>query len=274
MANSIHVGTDPASLTDLSGASYGVTLLKTAWPWMATPSTILQNLPERDGGSILVNSFRMRSVSFPLRIEGTSNSDLLSKIEEIHKLIDPRLGLIYVKADVWSDRLFYGRFSGPWQAGYRGQLVTTVTAPFTSQWAETLSTTETTQTETVSASPEAFTVPAAGTVDGSGPALPQWIIKNTSGSASGAIKITNGTTAETFSLPTTASIPNGTWLRLDRERWTVETSTDSGSTWTAAPSLVGAGKNIPRINPGVSNSCTLTNLSSGSIDIVYRARFI
>ncbi len=274
MANSIHVGTDPASLTDLSGASYGVTLLKTAWPWMASPDAFLQNIPQRDGGSVLVNNFRMRAAAFPLRIAGTSNSDLLSKLESIHKLTDPRLGAIYVKADVWSDRLFYGRFTGPWSAGYRGQLVINVAAEFTNQWSELLSTTETTQTETVSASPEAFTVPAAGSVAGSAPALPQWVIKNTSGGASGAIKLTNGTTAETFSLPTTASIPNGTWLRLDRERWTVETSTDSGSTWSDAPALVGTGKNIPRINPGVSNSCTLTNLSSGAIDIVYRARYI
>ncbi len=274
MSNSIHVGSSADSLTDLSGASYGVTLLKMAWPWMAGSDAFMHDLPQGNRRVLLVNSMRGRVEVFPLRIEGTSNSNLRSKVEAIKRLVDPRLGNIYVKSDVWSDYLFFGRFTSPWPGPYRGQLVTNIQAEFTNKWADLLSTTETTQNVTVSGSPQAFNVPASGSVAGSSPAEPQWIIKNTSGSVSGAIRLVNNTTDESFYLATGASIPNGTWLRLDRERWTVETSVNSGSTWSDASALVGSLKNIPRLNPGGVNSCTLSNLSSGTVSVIYRARYM
>ena len=224
------------------------------------------------GGVAFANGFHARVLSIPAIIIGSSRSDLASKVDAVMALLNPELGLQYLKFDAESDRAWRGSVSGRISRKPKGIVAVEITIPWTCVESAAYSTTETSQTITINANPKTFAVPAAGSVAGSAYALPTWVVKNTSGGTSGALTLQNTTTGEKVS--TTAGIANGTWLRFDAARQILETSTDSGSTWAAAMSNRGSYRNIPRLKPGASNSLTLTGLSSGSVVATYRARYL
>lgn len=83
--------------------------------------------------------------------------------------------------------------------------------------------------------------------------------------ASTGMSITNGTTNESLSFANTYS----GWIRIDTERMVVETSSNSGSTWT--PSLTGVSGIFPTIKSNASNSISVSGFT-GTVDVSFRAR--
>jgi phage-related protein len=272
MSDSLHFGLSASLLTDLSANQYGLKVEQGEMPWAADPQLNLVDLPGRDGGHVYGSHYGTRRITIPVRVEGDDAADLRDKMDSIMWLLRSSRGNAYWKLDSLPDRLAYGRLgagvvfrpSGPRLA--RGVLQVVCPSAFL------LSTTETVQTVSVAASPKSFNVQAADAVEGTAPAAPVWVVKNTSGGTSSALTLENVTTAEKVS--TSTGIANGAWLRFDADRMTIEKSVDSGANWTSFMAFRGTYKNIPLLVPGQVNSCVLTGLTAGSIEITYRARYL
>jgi len=267
---SVHVGSDPTSLTDLGGATYGLTVLRHAPVWMAAPQGHGNDLPGLDGGYSDGLTLRAVEMTVPCIVRASTAAALRTQLDAVLPLISPRSGDQWWKFDWQSDRLRYGRV---WDVVQGASMPNLARLDLTLRLSDACaySTTSTSQTLTVSSTPQTLTIPATGSVAGSADARPVWVIKNTSGSESSALTLTSSTTSESISL---AALPNGYWYRLDLPRQIVERSSNSGSTWSTFYSGVGSATQIPRLEAGSSNSLTLSGLSSGSVVVTYRARYL
>jgi hypothetical protein len=272
MANSVHFGTTAGSLTDLSGSSYGVTVETTEVSGMPDVQASVSGLPGSNGALVYGRGFGPRTIDATLRVVGNDAANLQGKIDNILYLIDPRRGVGWWKFDHQADRIWNGAVVRGFGSVVRGNRMARL--PLQIQLASALAygVDETTQTVTVSGSPQAFSVPGSGVLGGTASAEPVWLVKNTSGSTSGVLTLANSSTAETVS--TSVGIANGHWLRFDRARQIIERSTDSGVSWTSFMSSRGAQRNIPTLAAKQGNSCALTGLTGGEIVITYRTRFI
>lgn len=270
--STLHFGTSASSLADLSANQYGLSVEGDRLTWMAAPQLSFTDTPGRDGAHIYGSRYAGRRFSIPIRVEGDDADDLRNKLDAIAYKLRPGQGNGYWKLDAVPDRLAFGRIGAAVEFQTFGARLARGVLQIVCPDAFLHSTTETVQTVTVSGSPQAFNVTASGVAPGTAPASPVWVVKNTSGGASGALTLANSTTGESVS--TSAGIANGHWLRFDAVRKIIERSTDSGGSWASFMAYRGSARNIPGLNPQVQNACTLTGLTGGEITITYRARFL
>lgn len=271
--HSLHFGAQAGSLTDLSGDTYGLLVEPGAIGFGPTPQTSIAQTPGRDGGHIYNTRYSGRTATIPIRVEGDSAADLKTKLDAVAYFLRASRGNGYYKLDSFDDRLFYGRLDGRLDFDFYGPRMARATLQLISPEAFLYAATETTQTETISASPTTFDVPNGGAdVAGTAPASPVWIIKNTAGSTSGAITFESLTRSEVFN--TTTGLGNNHWARLDVARGILERSTDSGANWSAWMTARGNYTDIPRLSPQTSNSIRITGITAGEVVCTYRARFL
>ena len=122
---------------------------------------------------------------------------------------------------------------------------------------------------TQATNPDTWSV-TSGQAEGSQYSFPV-VLMNPSGSPSN-ITVENDTTNETVVYGQAFTSGASNRIRFDSARMIWETSTDSGSTWTASMST--ASGVFPRIKPGVQNDFIFTGFSAGSINISFRPRYL
>jgi len=276
MAYSFHFGTALGSLTDLSGSDYNVSVFADDNPIMPELGIGTYDIPQLDSQRLYTAKAQSRTISIPCVIRGTSEANLRTRLDNMLDLI--MLGNVsgYLKLDTFDTRIWHGRFVGRSDEKRHGANNMLFTLSFQCEDMYSYATSLTTQTIAISSNPQTFIVPGTSgtTVAGTADPTPVWVVKNTSGSTSGALTLANTTSSETIN--TTAGIVNGAWIRFDYDRQIVEWTDDGGVTWYAstAMALIGTNPNIPRLVHGVSNSVTLTGLASGSVVLTYYARYI
>lgn len=122
---------------------------------------------------------------------------------------------------------------------------------------------------TQATNPDTWSV-TSGQAEGSQYSFPV-VLMNPSGSPSN-ITVENDTTNETIVYGQSFTSGGSNRIRFDTARMIWETSTDSGSTWTASMST--ATGTFPRIKPGVQNDFIFTGFSAGTINISFRPRYL
>ncbi len=100
---------------------------------------------------------------------------------------------------------------------------------------------------------------------------PVYILRNTTGGNITSVILANATTGETLNW--TGTLADDDYLRIDSDLETIESSSDLLA-WTDELGGLGAGDPFPRLKPRVTNSITVTGLSSGTLDIQHRGRFL
>ena len=268
MSNSIHYNG-----TDLSGASYGLTVEKGTVPVLSSPRRDVQSSGRGYGGAQVGTGFEPLTISINAQVIGSSESDLTDKLDALTYLLDPQNGEKSIRFDDWkSGRYWKGVLASALDPQYQNPSSVKLQLQFVCVDARAYRTTDVSTDYTISATPQALTIPATGAVVGNAKPDPTWIIKNTSGGSVSSIVFANSTTGETVTL--TATLANNNWLRITTGMGgTVEKSTDSGGSWTSAISYASLPL-VPSLAPNVANSITVTGLSAGTLSLTYTPRYL
>ena len=265
MANSFHVGSAIAAMTDLSGVTYDLTVGRVKFPWFAAPRISEIDMPQIDGVYLDCNYLGGATLTITCHIIGTNAADTLANLDAVLGKIDPRLGAQYIKLDALSTRVFHGMLAKEINEEWRGEHALIFDAVFRLGRAFSQSTSATSQTVS---SPASFNVPATGAVAGNVDLRPTITVKAHTG---GALTITNVTTGEKVS--TNTDMAAGTWWKFDSDRKVIEVSTDGGTTWSANQAVLGTYANFPSLTAGVANAFTITGGTGGTVAVDYSARY-
>ena len=268
MARSLHFNG-----TDLSGASYGVTVLRHAVSFTAAPRVERYMIGNRQGGFSQGGFLGARQISCDCIVTASSNDDLDDKLDAIKLLMDPRAGDKSIRFDHMNDRYYLGRIDGDIDFDYVGPNSALMELRFTCANPSAYAHSETTQSITIDASPDTNAVPASGSLAGTDYTYPVWTIQNTSGGTlSSGITINNATTGEIIQVDYVLS--NGHYLRIDSSRQRVDSSTNN-STWISRMTSINTNyTRFPRLKPAVSNSIIVTGANGCALTVTYRARFL
>jgi len=258
--------------TDLGGTTYGLTVLNaTPIPVRGEARVHTRDIPGRDGGIAIAGYAESTELEVEAWIEGSSVTDLQSKIDAVNLVCSPRLGPKVITIDEFPGR----RWTGVLKNALRGRLMNTgtrVTLSFFCADPAAEASTATSQSVTVNETPEAFNVPASGNIAGSLDAAPVWTLENTHAGGLTGITLTNTTRGESISI--SQSVGMNEYLRVDVARGVVEYSTD-GLSWTIINNkITSSPAAFPRLSPGVPNACTLTGVTAGTLTVSYRARYL
>lgn len=254
-------------------ASYGLTVLDST-PLPVWPGARLyrKDVPQRHGGVGAGGKTESRRIQVSCIVEGSSISDLQSKLDTIKRLLNPDNGSKAFYLDAMSDRMWYGQLATRIEAQVIGAVAARLLLVFDCADPLAYATSLTTQTVTVSADPHSFNVPASSTVAGSVEALPVWTVRNTDAASATGVAVENTTRSETISVAYT--VPTNAYVRIDTARELVEYSAD-GTTWTPIMSaIITAPLYWPKLTPGVANACKVHGLTAGTLAISYRARYL
>ncbi len=260
---------------DLGSATYGVRHVVS--PVQAQPDfrLHLHALLGRDGVTDQGNSFQARRLLANCILIGGSNADRLDRLDLVKAVVTPTAGVKSLRFDFENhlEREYMARVNGPIIVTLKGsanlqfQLNFIVPSVFARDRAET------SQTITVDETPEAFNVPAAGTVPGSVEKIrPVWVITNTNAGATSSCVLVNTTRSET--LTWTGALAHNDKLRIDCQREAIEKSDDGGSTYSSVISGMTVGDPFPLLTPGVQNAMTLTGVTDGSVVVTYRGLYL
>lgn len=260
--------------TDLSGSTYGLTVLADSFPLSAQPQVDVQGVAQWFGGVSRAPGFGPLTIPVKCVVTGSSASDLASKLDALKYLLNPRNGEKTLKFDYMSDRYWYAVLANPGALSAHGVTWKEFDLVFVAGDCRAYSTTTRSSPDfTVTASPHSMTVESGPTaVAGTAQADPVWIIKNTSGGTVTSLTLNNSTAGE--SVTWTGSLANGNWLKIDIARGVVEKSTDSGATYTNVMSGVSGSFVLPSLTGGVANTVVLTGFSAATVTLTYTARYI
>jgi hypothetical protein len=252
--------------TDLGGATYGVLLERHVRP--VAPRIIETSvIPGADGAITYGGYLGAQTIDLPLVIEGSSRSDLHTKLDAV-------VGVLHtdeakaLAPDYMGGRYWLAQLANLGGIEYFGMTACRTTATFIVADARLYAASETSQTLTVATDPDSFSVPASGNVAGTAVADPEWELTLSAGASS--IEIENTTRGESVTYG--ASLTSGDKLKVVSEPTSMRVYVDTGSGY--AESMGDVSGVPPRLSPGVSNSVTVTGLSSGSLDVTYRARYL
>lgn len=255
--------------TDLSGASYGLTVLETEAPFMAKPQVDVQGVAQWFGGISRSPGFDALTIPVPCVVSGSSASDLLTKLDALRLVLNPRNGQKTLKFDYMSNRYWYAVLANPGDLSAVGVSWKKFNLVFVAGDSRAYSTSDrATPDFTINTNPYTMTETPAGTAT----ADPIWIIKNTSGGTVTSLTLNNTTTVE--SVTWVGSLANGDWLKVDIPRGVIEKSTDSGANYTDSMSGVSGSFILPTLKPSVVNSITLTGFSAATVVLTYTARYL
>ena len=272
MANSMHLNT-----VDLSGSDYGVTVLHRDLPLFPQTTVDVVNLPYAFGGTSQGAYNEPWHFSIPCVVQGTTSANLKTRLDNLGLLLYQRQdALTSLKFDTSSDRYWNVRVAGIVDGGRVGPCGVALSMEFDVPDPRAYATSATSQSAGITSSPDTVTVPAAGIVAGSAPADPTIYVRNSTGATVSGIIVNNTTRSETI---TFGSIVNDThWLKIDCTPTTQRCyhSTDTGDNpivLSYTEVMGGVSGDFPLLEPGVANSFTVTALSAGTFQIVYRARY-
>lgn len=265
MANSMYFKS-----TDLSGSSYGLTVTKSTWPELSTPSLDIQKVAF--GPAVSYRSqFEPRVFDVNCLVQGTSRTDLHDKLAAIAGLLmddDEQ----YLSFDAFRPtHQWKARYSsGLEDMEYMGLTAASFKLKFVCPDPIAYSTTSrTTPDISIDADPKTFNLESATAIPGNWYAKPIYIVKAVNGS--NTVILSNTTTGETLTWAST--MDNGIWLKVDCELFLVSLSGDSGASWTASMSYVSG--SFPRLKPGVQNAFSIEGVNSGgTLSISYSGRFL
>ncbi len=254
------------------GASYGITLILEEFDWLTSISQDVQDVPYGFGNASWGAHHPAKLFTLPCIVKGTSWIDVKAKLDAINLAIDKnRLGAL--RFDDMNDRYWLARLTGHSQVKiFSGGA--TFDLEFTAPDPRAYSTTETTQSVSLSSGTNSFNVPASGVIGGTGEVDPTWLIKPT-GSGSTSMVLTNVTRDEALTYANT--LTSAEWLRIKAHarQELAEKTADSGSTYSAVMGGVYYGSRFPKLSPNVANAMTLTGITStGTLVITYRERYL
>jgi hypothetical protein len=257
--------------TWLGSETYGILVTNTPMQIIGEPKLNTANFAQKDGGITQGGTRALSPLAINILIQGDDYTDLKTKIDALTLLIDPSNGDKDIVLDNRMDRKWTGRLASAIFDVPAGASSYRTTLNFMVQpHAEAVS--ETTQNITVDETPESFTVPASGTLDGSMTAKPVWLYTHT-GAIVTSLTLANSTTSQTVKV-TGFNIFNTHQIRFDAERQIVERSTDGGSSFSSIMEFLDTtDKTFPELAPNVSNSCSVTGSTTGTLAITYRARY-
>jgi len=258
--------------TDLSGSTYGLTVLEDSFPLMGQPQTDVQGIAQWYGGVSRCPGFGPLVIPVSCVVTGSSASDLMAKLDALKYLLNPKNGEKTLRFDWLSARYWYAVLSNPGALSAVGVTWKRFDLVFVAGDSRAYSTTNRTSPDfTINSNPYSMTVESGPTaVAGTAPADCVWVIKNTSGGTVTSLTLNNETTQE--SMTWVGSLANGNWLRISTATGLVEKSTDSGANWSASMTLSGAFI-LPTVQGGVANTVTLTGFSAATVTLAYTARY-
>jgi len=261
---------------DLSGSSYGVTLMEAPVPIVSSPRINLVEIAQRHGGYSQGGYLGNLQLRCKIAIIGTSFANLQTKLDNLNFLLAPENGDKKIKFDFLTDRYWLGRLSNniaPPPIGAESIVANlTFTCPSPLAYDNTL----TTQTESTLGATQTVDVPSASgsTVGGNAITYPIWQFQaQTGGGTLTQVGITNQTTSEVLSA--SYSVAETAYIRFDSETEIIEYSVD-GSTWTNInSSRSNTNRKFPTLSSRVQNSFTVALVGSVDTDltITYRNRY-
>lgn len=280
MANSISFDS-----TDLSGSSYGITLMEHNYPVFNKPKLHTINAAKKHGGYTQGGELEPATLSTKVLIEGTSFSNLQTKIDNLNLLMAPELGDKSIALDYITDRYWLGRISGPFSSPVIGTKKIVTNLDFILADPLAYGTSEHSHTDSISGS--------SGTVyshDTSGEVVPgtaevyPTIVISPQGSGETLTSCTlynlgsAGTNAPVFSLKVTRNISSGHYLRIDCENELIEYSNDGTNYATDNAARDNVSRTFPYFYPQLTPSLNDFTISvEGSTDtdvtVTYRARY-
>lgn len=259
--------------TDCASEDYGVIVTDPGVPEMPASRVDTQSV-EGDGGGVTDGSWdESRIITPSIEVHGTSPANLRARLDNLWYLLRTEQGEKSLRFDAipgrfWKARLFGGETNVE-KLGISGRRMT-LNFSAADPWG--YSTTAKAIQKTMSEDPDTFIVEVSGTaVGGTVPALPVWIITNTTGGNISSVQLNNTTTEESITI--TKTIANNAKVKIDRPRWVVEYSNDGGSTYTKIMDRKNASGMFPTLDPRVENTIVVTGCDPGTLDITYRERY-
>jgi hypothetical protein len=211
-------------------------------------------------------------VIFPVRITGTSLSNLLANVNTIKGYLSaPTADAVLTFTTAYSDRSWMGQWDGVMPLHFLSKTRLTTEIRFVCQPTMT-ATTPTTYTglawaagvikAPVTASPQTVIAGTALT-----PAL--YTFSNTGADvAATAFTVTRGGDTITYS----DAVPTGTYLRINSETHQAWTS-PNGSTWTEVNGKITGSADWVRLSGGTQNTIAVGGVTACTLTIVYTGRF-
>ena len=244
--------------TDLS--AYGLRVLNTSLhELMPAPRMRQAKVSGMSGAWDFDSEYEPRRFTVDVMVQGSSLTDLQSKMDSITAILDVLLGEQALIFDIQTDRYWNAKLTAAPSFAYEGfsaqcQLAFIASKPFA------YSTTETESEHTIDATPKTIYEDAGGTAD----AEPTWTLVADTTLTDVDIIISNGTTGD--ELTWSGSLDEGETLIVDAATWHV---TKEGS---ASMTGLDSGS-FPRLKGGVRNTIEVTGFS-GTLTIAYRARYL
>lgn len=264
--------------TDLS--TYGLQVGHFASPVTGDP--VVETTGSPAGGYRFEGSgYGPNTVSLPCYVEGSSTSDLRSKLDSIAGLLDVRNHAKKLTLDAIANRYWTAICASRIPPDNGHELWAEFTLTFHLE-GHAYASTATTGSETIATDPDTFQITSpAGNVEAT---CIHYVRNTTGGDVTGTIQVNNLTRSEYIKW--IGTLENGRWLRIGSEDsagrflFSFDKSTASGADPTVL-SYSNVKSGIPTdggdwvmLTEGVNNDIQISGLSSGSYQYAYRARYL
>lgn len=250
---------------DLSGNTYGLRVEQSAIPVRPSADTCVVQFAG-GGGAHGVTRVGVREISVNVLVSGTSQSDLLSKIDALNALLDWSsdwpLVFDHIPDRYWNVRPSGDQISVPplGTSSMKFRLVFVATDPYAYSTTESIVSLNDNDSDGV--------ITTTITPGGSADAEPEYVL---TAPPSTAMMISNATTGKTIYL----AYQNPAHLvKVDTRfmaLYPVYVSGDGGETWTPAPEIISGDYYNMQLVRGAANALTIW---AGSATITYRARYL
>ena len=261
---------------DLSGADYNLTALSASMSLGSPRNVASQNTPHRPGGTAWLLGDEPRQISVQAALWAGDG-------EEFRVRQDRLLNTLYA-ADLKSLRLDWLYPDRYWLvrlqnatpvSAFRQGLFAQFQLDFLAPDPYAFSLTEFDNTYTIDSDPYEFvlkedTSPATP-VGGSAPARPVYTITNTGSQITG-VTIENENTGD--ALTWSGTLLQDDMIRIDVDRQLIEKSTSGGATWSTVMYALNTGHVFPVLQALAVNEMSITGIDSGTIQVVYRDRYL
>ena len=267
--------------TYLGTSDYNVLLRRAPRSMMGDPDVDFLRFGGRDGGESQGAIIKPRFWTDVCEIEGDSRADVMTKMDNVKLVLDPRLGAKVLKYDGLSDltaatsRQIVARINGPILPNWKGN-----TIQFNINWmapsAHEQALSSSSETPTIDADPKTFHVPdsAAEVIGGSTEIRPVYLLENTSGGNVTAITLTSVTRTQV--LRWTGILSDTHFIRIDANRQHIERSSSGAFAGeeTSAMSGLTAGDPFPLLTSRVRNEFTLAGFSAANLTVTFTEEFL
>jgi phage-related protein len=235
---------------------------------MADPKLTKIDLGGANGSVTNANFLKSKFGNMGCVVKGSSQAQILSRMESLNALFDSRNGKQALILDQITDRVFQARLNSPIRPQSWGQGHCRFTASWIMEDGCSFATSATTENLTIDETPETDVIAALGNEY----ATPVYTITQADTGGAVTVILNNSTTNESITWAGTLAITDK--LRIDSARHVVEYSDDAGSTFSNAMSGKSAGGVFPRLQGGVNNTLIVTGLTDAAMATVYTARYI